>query len=125
MRTPRALGRRPSPHLAEGMVTHIDRSPVDLALAVRQWEGYVAALQEAGWSRVEVDAAEDCPDGVFVEGTVVLYGGQVVLANPGAERRRSEVPTPPRRSRSRPTSSAAGRHRGRPSAAGAGPVGLR
>ena len=40
----RALVRRPSPTLADGLLTHIDRVPVDLDLANRQWEAYVAAL---------------------------------------------------------------------------------
>ncbi|WP_029202465.1 dimethylargininase [Ornithinimicrobium pekingense] len=91
MTIPRALVRRPSPRLPEGLVTHIDRSPVDLDLAVRQWEGYAAALQDAGWTTVEVEPAEDCPDSVFVEDTVVVYGSVAVLANPGAPERRPEV----------------------------------
>ena len=41
----RALVRPPGPRLADGLVTHIDRSPIDLDLARRQWEGYVAALE--------------------------------------------------------------------------------
>ena len=40
-----ALVRPPSPRLAEGLLTHMERTPVDVALAMRQWEGYVAALQ--------------------------------------------------------------------------------
>ncbi len=91
MLTTKALVRRPGPRLAEGLLTHIDRSPIDLELALRQWEGYVAALRDAGWETVEVEPAEDCPDSVFVEDTVVVYSGLAVLANPGAEARRAEV----------------------------------
>ena len=58
-----ALVRRPSPRLADGLITHIDRSDhVDAELAQRQWDGYVAALRDAGWTTHEVPAAPDCPD---------------------------------------------------------------
>jgi dimethylargininase len=87
----RALVRRPGPRLAEGLVTHIARSPVDDDLALRQWQGYVDALQAAGWETVEVPPADDCPDAVFVEDTVVVYGDLAVLARPGADQRRPEV----------------------------------
>ena len=43
--TPRALVRRPSPRLADGLLTHLERVPVDTDLAVRQWTGYVEALE--------------------------------------------------------------------------------
>ena len=52
-----ALVRRPSPRLAEGLVTHIERVPVDVELALRQWQGYVAALRAEGWETIEVPPA--------------------------------------------------------------------
>jgi dimethylargininase len=87
----RALVRRPSPRLAEGLLTHLDRVPVDLALAVRQWEAYVAALADFGWPTVEVPAADDCPDSVFVEDTVVVHGELAVITRPGADERKPET----------------------------------
>ena len=54
---PRALVRRPGPRLAEGLLTHLARTAVDVDLARRQWEGYVDALQAEGWETVEVPAA--------------------------------------------------------------------
>jgi dimethylargininase len=91
MEAHRALVRRPSPRLADGLVTHIERTPVDLDLAHAQWEGYVAALQEAGWETIEVPPADDCPDGVFVEDTVVMYGDRAVISRPGADERKPET----------------------------------
>ena len=88
---PIALIRRPSPRLAEGLVTHIERAPVDVDLAIRQWEEYVRALQAAGWTVVEVPALDDCPDGVFVEDTMVVYGDVAVIARSGADERRPEA----------------------------------
>lgn len=87
----RALVRRPSPKLADGLTTHIERTPVDVGLAMRQWDDYVATLSDAGWEIVEVPAADDCPDSVFVEDTVVMYGTLAVLTSPGASTRRAEV----------------------------------
>lgn len=88
----RALVRRPSPRLAEGLITHIDRSDhVDVELAQRQWEGYVAALRDAGWTTHEVPAAPECPDSVFVEDTMVVYADLAVISRPGAEHRRREI----------------------------------
>ena len=87
-----ALVRRPSPRLADGLVTHIDRSPVDAALAAEQHAGYVSALAAAGWAIVEVAPADELPDSAFIEDTMVVCGGLAVLARPGAPQRRAEVP---------------------------------
>ncbi len=88
---PRALVRRPSPRLAEGLVTHIDRQPVDVELAAQQWSAYVAALESCGWASVEVTPAPDCPDSVFVEDTAVVFAGTAVVTRPGADQRRAET----------------------------------
>ncbi|MFG2944767.1 dimethylargininase [Streptomyces adustus] len=91
MPSKKALVRRPGPRLAEGLVTHIEREKPDVDLAVEQWEAYVAALQAHGWETVEVEPADDCPDSVFVEDTVVMYRNVAVIARPGAEARREET----------------------------------
>jgi dimethylargininase len=88
---PTALIRRPSPRLAEGLVTHIERQPVDVELALRQWQEYVDALHGTGWTTVEVPAIEECPDSVFVEDTMVVYGDVAVIARAGADERRPEA----------------------------------
>ncbi|HEX6233347.1 MAG TPA: N(G),N(G)-dimethylarginine dimethylaminohydrolase [Jiangellaceae bacterium] len=86
-----ALVRLPSSRLADGIVTHIDRQPVDAELAARQHAAYRAAVAGAGWTITEVASAEDHPDSVFVEDTVVVCDGLAVLAHPGAPARRGEV----------------------------------
>jgi dimethylargininase len=86
-----ALVRRPSPRLADGLVTHVERQRVDVALASEQWHGYVSAMAAHGWQTVEVPPAEDCPDSVFVEDTVVMFGNLAVLARPGADSRKPET----------------------------------
>lgn len=85
-----ALVRRPSPRLAEGVVEHIERVPVDLDRAVAQWEAYVDALRSAGWDVREVAPSQEHPDSVFVEDTVVMFRGTAVLARAGHPSRRGE-----------------------------------
>ncbi len=92
MPSKKALVRRPSPRLAEGLVTHVERERVDHGLAVEQWEAYVEALGAHGWETLEVDPADDCPDSVFVEDTVVMYRNVALITRPGAESRRAETP---------------------------------
>ncbi|MGD1011257.1 MAG: dimethylargininase [Acidimicrobiales bacterium] len=87
----KALVRQPSPRLADGIVTFMDREPVDVALAVRQWQGYVAALKGAGWETIEVEPIESCPDGVFIEDTMVVFRNVAVIAHPGHPTRRPET----------------------------------
>jgi dimethylargininase len=86
-----ALVRRPGPRLAEGIVTHIERTPVDVALAMRQHASYVAALAVHGWSVHEVPPADDCPDSVFIEDTAVVCDNLAVITRPGAASRRPET----------------------------------
>jgi dimethylargininase len=87
----KALVRRPSPRVAEGLLTHIERSSVDADIAMKQWEGYFRAFVDAGWRVTEVEPAPDCPDSVFVEDTVVVYGDLAVIARSGAAERRPET----------------------------------
>ena len=87
----RALVRRPGPRLPEGLVTHASGTPVDVEIAGRQWRGYVDALRAEGWEIIEVPPADDCPDAVFVEDTVVVYGELAVITRPGADERKPEV----------------------------------
>lgn len=86
-----ALVRRPGPQLAEGLVTHIDRTPVDVGLAQHQWAAYTEALRSNGWDLIEVPPADDCPDAVFIEDTVVMYRSVAVITRPGADSRKPET----------------------------------
>jgi dimethylargininase len=100
----RALVRPTSRRLAEGQLTHIDRVPVDVDLAERQWGEYCDTLDTWGFETVRVPGDDALPDSVFVEDTVVIfpstrpagYSGEAasdlaVLTSPGAETRRAET----------------------------------
>lgn len=86
-----ALVRRPADNLAEGLTTHIDRVEIDPELAETQWDGYVSALSDAGWTTDEVEHAPSLADSVFVEDAVVLFGRTAVLTNPGTPSRTAEL----------------------------------
>ena len=85
------LVRRPSSRLAEGIVTHISRTQVDLAMARTQHAAYADALAASGWTIRQAPEADDCPDSVFVEDAVVACEDLAVLARSGAPARRTEA----------------------------------
>ncbi len=93
MSATRSLVRPPSSRLSDGLVTHIEKSEIDQALAERQWRAYVDALRDHGFEPVEVAPVDDCPDGVFIEDAVVVYGDLAVVSRPGAPERRGETAT--------------------------------
>ena len=61
------LVRRPSSRLPEGIVTHISRTTVDVALARAQHAAYADALAASGWLIQQAPADDDCPNSVFIE----------------------------------------------------------
>jgi dimethylargininase len=77
--------------LAEGLVTHVERTPIDLERAAEQWEAYTGALGRSGWDTQEVPPEPDCPDSVFIEDTVVMIGDTAVVTRPGADQRKPET----------------------------------
>ncbi|WP_304961264.1 dimethylargininase [Subtercola endophyticus] len=86
-----AIIRRPPATLADGHVTHIEKSDIDFDLAEEQWESYVSVLETNGWETVEVDVAHDLSDSVFVEDAVVIFGDVAVITSPGSEHRIAET----------------------------------
>ncbi len=87
----RALVRAPGPRLPEGLLTHFERTDVDVEIATRQWHGYVDALKVNGWEIIEVPPADDCADAVFIEDTIVMFGDLAVISLPGAPSRQPET----------------------------------
>jgi len=86
-----ALIRKPTSNLADGIVTHLQRSLVDVDLAQRQHSAYCAALVDAGWALREVEPAPDCPDAVFIEDAVVVVDDVAVITRLGADSRKPET----------------------------------
>jgi dimethylargininase len=88
---PYAIVRRPAETLAGGIVTFIERQPLNVELAKRQWDGYVAALHRSGWPTVVIDGDDAMPDCVFVEDAVVMFGDLAVITNPKQPTRNPEI----------------------------------
>jgi dimethylargininase len=58
-----------------------------------QWQAYVDTLARYGWQPVHIPPLNDCPDGVFIEDTMVVFRDLAVLGRSGAASRRREVAT--------------------------------
>ncbi len=86
-----AFIRQPASTLADGEITHIDRTELDATLADSQWDTYVEALVNAGFETVELPVADEHPDSVFIEDAVVVLGGTAIITRPGADSRRGET----------------------------------
>ena len=86
-----AIVRMPSSRLADGELTHQERVPVDPDLAERQWEAYGDALRAEGFTIVEVPPADELPDSVFIEDTLVVIDGTAIVTRPGADSRKPEI----------------------------------
>lgn len=85
-----ALLRRPSAGLAAGLRTHLERQPIDDALAARQHDAYAATLDRCGVATKVLPALAGHPDAVFVEDALLAFPGVFVLTRPGASERAGE-----------------------------------
>lgn len=86
-----ALTRAVSPSLADCELTHLDRTPIDVARADAQHAAYESVLRALGCAVERVAAAPNHPDAVFIEDTAVVFDELAVITRPGAASRRSEV----------------------------------
>lgn len=91
MTRPLVLVREPAASLADGIVTHIEASPIDVDRARAQWEGYVDAWRALGWDVAQVARRDDLADSVFIEDAVVVFGDLAVVTHPGADSRKPET----------------------------------
>jgi dimethylargininase len=99
-RPSRALVRGIPDSFADALSAAPREVAIDVALARAQHAAYVAALEAAGVTVVELPADERHPDCVFVEDTAVVGGagqageaggGLALIARPGAASRRGET----------------------------------
>ena len=87
----RALTRPVPTSLAECVLTHVERTPIDLARARIQHAAYEHALDQLGCVVESVQAAMHMPDSVFIEDTAVVFDELAVIARPGAPSRQGET----------------------------------
>jgi dimethylargininase len=74
-------------------LTHIARTPIDVAAAMAQHERYEDALRTLGCRIERLPDAPELPDSVFVEDTAVVLDEVAIVTRPGAESRRAETPS--------------------------------
>ena len=89
---PTALTRHVSDSIVHCELTHRDRVPIDVDRARAQHAAYEEALRLVGFTVERVPAAPELPDAVFIEDTALVFDQIAVMAHPGAESRRSELP---------------------------------
>jgi dimethylargininase len=88
---PVAITRPVSPRISECELTHLERVPIDVDLAVAQHAAYTQLLAALGCRLIELPAEADLPDSVFVEDTAVILPELAIIARPGAISRRPET----------------------------------
>jgi len=86
-----AITRDVSSRFNECELTHIDRTPIDVAIAQAQHHGYVQALKELGYAVLELPAEANLPDSVFVEDAAVILSEVALITQPGADSRKPET----------------------------------
>jgi dimethylargininase len=87
----KAFTRAVSPKLPECALTHLVRTPIDVAKAVAQHAAYERALADAGCEVIRLPELADDPDAVFVEDTALLLDGHAVITRPGVASRANET----------------------------------
>ena len=85
-----ALTRAVSRSLPECQLTHIERAPIDLAVASAQHRRYEETLASLGCTVIRVPEAPELPDAVFIEDVAVVLDELAVMTRPGAASRRAE-----------------------------------
>ncbi len=87
-----AVTRQIGPAFDRCLLTHRPRVPIDLERARAQHDAYEWALVELGCTIRRIDSPPEMPDAVFIEDTAVVVPEGAVIARPGAESRRAEIP---------------------------------
>jgi dimethylargininase len=77
--------------LADCELTHLQRAPIDVALARAQHAEYEWTLAALGCEIVQVPVADELPDSVFVEDIAIVLDEGAVITRPGAASRRPET----------------------------------
>jgi dimethylargininase len=85
---------RPVPQsLARCELTHLARTPIDVARAAGQHALYETALAAMGCTLRHLPAADELPDSVFVEDIALVLDEMAIVMRPGAASRRDERPS--------------------------------
>jgi len=86
-----AITREISPAILTCELTHLPRTPIDLARATAQHRQYEARLAGAGCTIERLATTPTLADSVFVEDIAVVLDECAILTRPGAVSRRAET----------------------------------
>jgi len=86
-----AITRKVGPAIRRCQLTHLERTPIDVARAIEQHAAYERVLAGLGCTIVSLPEEPDLPDSVFVEDAAVVVRGLAVITRPGAPSRRAET----------------------------------
>jgi dimethylargininase len=86
-----ALTRAVPPSIVRCQLTHRERTPIDVALAIEQHAIYEQTLTDLGCRVVHADPEPEMPDSVFIEDTAVVLDEVAIITRPGAPSRRGET----------------------------------
>jgi len=86
-----AITRGISATINDCELTHVPRTPIDVALAREQHAVYESALASLGCEIRRIPADDRYPDAVFIEDTAIVLDEIAVITRPGAESRRGEL----------------------------------
>ncbi len=86
-----AVTRPVSPSIERCELGYLPRRPINFRKACEQHAQYEACLAGLGVAIVELPAAPELPDAVFVEDAAVVVEDLAVMMRPGAESRRPEI----------------------------------
>src|SRR5688572_19712017 len=86
-----ALTREVSDSIDRCELTHLDRTSVNVEVARRQHRAFAQALGRPGLNILQIPAAHDLPDAVFVQDAAMVFDEVAIIARPGAESRRPET----------------------------------
>jgi len=85
-----AITNVPSPLLHLGVRTFAEDAALDHEIALREHEGYRAALERCGCRVIVLEVNREYPDSVFVEDTALVLDETAIMMSPGAPSRRDE-----------------------------------
>ena len=88
---PIAVTRKISSAMARCELTHLQRTPIDVALAREQHHAYEQVLRDLGCRIETLPEEPELADSVFVEDTAIVLDEVAVITRPGAASRRPEA----------------------------------
>lgn len=88
---PIAVTRKISSAMMRCELTHLQRTPIDVALAREQHSAYEQALRNLGCRVESLPEQPELPDSVFVEDTAIVLDEVAVITRPGAASRQTET----------------------------------